>query len=63
MSIGDADKETAFGTNKEGYDVFKLERYLPSEIADEEHRQNLLTDEQWKKVIDAVDEAIKKLEL
>jgi hypothetical protein len=63
MHIGEANQEAAFGTNKNGYDVFKLERYLPVEIANEEHRQNLLTDAQWQKVIDAVDEVIKKLEI
>jgi len=63
MNIEDDNKEVAFGTNRNGYDVFKLHRYREDEVTQFWHKENLLTDEQWQKVIDAVDEAIKKLEL
>lgn len=63
MKIDDANELSAFATNRNGFDVVRLERYVPSQIANEEHRKNLLTDAQWQTVINAIDEALKKLEL
>jgi hypothetical protein len=63
MKIEDANEEVAFGANKNGYDVVKLTRYTNKDDLEPEHKKELLTDEQWQKVIDAVDEAIKKLEI
>lgn len=50
-NIGDANQESAFLTNSEGYDVARLERITPAEWPDLEPG-NYLTDEEWQSVID-----------
>lgn len=50
-NIGDANQESAFLTNAEGYDVARLERITPATWPDLEPG-NYLTDDEWQSVID-----------
>ena len=52
--IGDAHPESAFLTNKNGYDVAVLRRVLPKNVTSE-HQP--LSDEQWQKMINLIDAA------
>lgn len=59
MIIEEANTESAFVTNKNGFDMCKIVRFTKDDNLPPEHE--LLNDEQWQKVIDAIDEAVKKL--
>lgn len=63
LKIGDACESAAFVENEHGFDVIRIERYRPSEIANNEHRLNLLTDEQWQKFINHVHEFLSHVEI
>ena len=50
--IGEALNHIAFITNPDGYDVGHIQRYKEGEGIQ-------VTDEQWQKIVDVIDEALK----
>ena len=61
FAVGDANLETAFLTNAQGFDIATLHRVLPDEVQDPQHKAECLSDEDWQRVIDLVDAAPKLL--
>ena len=57
--VDDANMESAFLTNEDGYDVLVLDRVMPDKLTDAEpeHRAQCLNDAQWQSAINLVDAA------
>ena len=53
LELTEANETSAYLTNPDGYDVAKIERYLPKELT-EEHAAHALTDEQWQGLVDLI---------
>lgn len=56
IRIAEADTQSAFIGNIEGYDIAVINRILTS--GSPEHTKNLLTDDQWQDLVNVIDEAL-----